>query len=381
MTEKLYENNSHIKDFCATVTHCTEVNGVYHIILNKTAFCPEGGGQASDRGTVGEANITDVQEIDGQIIHFSDKPLDIGAEYEGHIDWKRRFRHMQNHSGEHIICGLIHKHFGFDNVGFHLGEDEVTMDINGILTREQLMMIEALANEAVYKNAKFSCLYPKADELSNIEYRSKLDITEGVRIVTVEGYDACACCAPHVASAGEIGIIKILDFFRMREGIRIYIKCGFDAVSDYEDRYQSTKLIADLLSAKQYEVSDAVEKLIGSIAEQKHINSELKKRLIEAKISVFGTKEEKTAVFEEGLDVKELQLYADGLYKLCGGIRGVFSKMADTNYNFAICGDATQLDKFFAEFKTKLNVRGGGRNGMVQGSVQNKREEISGVFL
>ncbi|MBQ2136246.1 MAG: alanyl-tRNA editing protein [Clostridia bacterium] len=381
MTQKLYENNSHIRDFCATVISCSESEAGYHIILDKTAFFPEGGGQASDKGTIGEAQITDVQTVEGEIIHFSDKPLVEGEEYECHIDWNRRFRYMQNHSGEHIICGLINKYFGFDNVGFHLGEDEVTMDINGILNREQLRMIENLANEAVYKNAKFSVLYPTAQELPDMEYRSKLDITEDVRIVTVEGYDACACCAPHVDSAGEIGIIKILDFFRMRDGIRIYIKCGFDALEDYEGRYMSTKLIADLLSAKQYEVSDAVEKLIGSIAEQKHINSELKKRLIEAKISVFGTKEEKTAVFEEGLDVKELQLYADGLYKLCGGIRGVFSKMADTNYNFAICGDATQLDKFFAEFKTKLNVRGGGRNGMVQGSVQNKREEISGVFL
>ncbi|MBQ9965929.1 MAG: hypothetical protein IJP22_04295 [Clostridia bacterium] len=379
MTIRIFETDSHIKEFSANVLECSEENGIYKIVLDKTAFFPEGGGQPSDTGKIGDAKIYDVQIINEKIIHFADKPLKVGEEYSCALDWDKRFRRMQNHSGEHILSGLIHKHFGLDNVGFHLGEEEVTMDVSGMLNREQLIFIERLANEAIIKNAKFSVKFPKACELKCLEYRSKLDLTENVRIVDIEGYDSCACCAPHVKSAGEIGIIKILDFYKMRDGLRLVIKCGFDALADFEERYQSTRGVSDLLSAKQGEIVESVKKTLETVSDLKYKNRELKKRYISLKANLQSYEKEKTATFEEELDMKEIQVFADSLHKRLQGIRAVFSAV-DNGFNFAICGEEDKLNAFFTRFKEQLNVRGGGRNGMVSGSVGEPKEKIEKLF-
>ncbi len=379
MTQRIFETDSHIKEFSAIVLDCAEGSGRYKILLDKTAFFPEGGGQPSDTGKIGDVKISDVQIVDDKIIHFADKPLKVGEEYPCVLDFDKRFRRMQNHSGEHILSGLIHKHFGLDNVGFHLGEEEVTMDVGGILNREQLVFIERLANEAIIKNAKFSVKFPKPSELSNLEYRSKLDLTENVRIVDIEGYDSCACCAPHVKTAGEIGIIKILDFYKMREGIRLVIKCGYDALADYEERYQSTRGVSDLLSAKQGEIVEAVEKTLETISSLKFKNRELKKRFINLQAASQNYEKEITATFEEELDMKEIQVFADALHKRLGGIRAVFSK-TENGFNFAIVGEEDKLNAFFVRFKEELNVRGGGRNGMVSGSIAEDRGKIEKMF-
>ncbi len=379
MTIRIFETDSHIKEFSAKVLGCTEENGIYKISLDKTAFFPEGGGQPSDTGKIGDAEISDVQIVNDKIIHFADKPLKVGEEYLCTLDWDKRFRRMQNHSGEHILSGLIHKHYGLDNVGFHLGEEEVTMDVSGMLNREQLVFIERLANEAIIKNAKFSVKFPKPAELKNLEYRSKLDLTENVRIVDIEGYDSCACCAPHVKTAGEIGIIKILDFYKMRDGIRLVIKCGYDALTDFEERYQSTRGVSDLLSAKQGEIVNAVEKTLETISTLKFENRELRKRFIELKAFSQDYEKEITATFEEKLEMKEIQVFADKLHKRLGGIRAVFSAV-ENGYNFAIVGEEDKLNNFFARFKENNNVRGGGRNGMVSGSIAEQKEKIEKMF-
>lgn len=379
MTQRIFETDSHIKEFSAVVLECAEENGKYKILLNKTAFSPEGGGQPSDTGKIGDANIFDVQIADEKIIHYADKPLSVGGEYSCSLDWDKRFRRMQNHSGEHILSGLIHKHYGLDNVGFHLGEEEVTMDVSGILNRDQLMFIERLANEAIVKNAKFSVKFPKPDELDSLEYRSKLDLTENVRIVDIEGYDSCACCAPHVKTAAEIGIIKILDFYKMREGVRLVIKCGYDALADFEERYQSTRAVSELLSVKQNEIVSAVENTLDTVSNLKFQNRELKKRYINLKAASQSFEEQISATFEEELDMKEIQAFADALHKRLGGIRAVFSA-SDNGYNFAIVGDEEKLTGFFANFNEALNVRGGGRNGMVSGSIAETKEKIEKIF-
>lgn len=379
MTIRIFETDSHIKEFSAAVLECTEENGIYKILLDKTAFFPEGGGQPSDTGKIGDTKVTDVQIVDEKIIHYADKPLNAGEEYFCSLDFDKRFRRMQNHSGEHILSGLIHKHYGLDNVGFHLGEEEVTMDVSGMLNREQLIFIERLANEAIIKNAKFSVKFPKPEELKNLEYRSKLDLTENVRIVDIEGYDSCACCAPHVKTAAEIGIIKILDFYKMRDGLRLVIKCGFDALADFEERYQSTKAVSELLSVKQNEIVNAVENTLDTVSNLKFQNRELKKRYVNLKANSQSFDAQITATFEEELEMKEIQVFADALHKRLGGIRAVFSA-SDNGYNFAIVGDEDKLKGFFANFKEKLNVRGGGRNGMVSGSIAETKEKIEKMF-
>ena len=378
MTEKLYDKDSHIKEFSAAVLSCEKSGQGYAVMLNKTAFFPECGGQESDRGNIGGAAVFDVRIKEGEIIHFTDRQLVVGEVYPCRLDWERRFRNMQNHSGEHIVSGLVHKLYGLNNVGFHLGA-EMTVDFDGVLSREQLSEIERLANKAVWENVPVRAYYPQENELKKLDYRSKLELTENVRLVDIEGYDLCACCAPHVKSTGEIGLIKILDSFKNKGGVRIFIKCGTDALDDYKDKYLNVLKISNLLSVKQGEAAAAADRLNDENRELKFEVSSLKKCIIAEKTKNFVPESKKTAFFEESLDIKELQLFADALYKKSSGIRGVFSGK-EGNYSFAICGEESALDLFFKSFKDRFSVRGGGRNGMVQGTVSGEKKEIESFF-
>ena len=378
MTEKLYDKDSHLKEFTGTVLSCKKTGEKYAVTLNQTAFFPEGGGQQSDRGYIGGAYISDGQIKNGEILHFADKPLSVGQAYDCKLDFDFRFRNMQNHSGEHIISGIVHRLYGFNNVGFHLGA-EMTMDFDGELTRRQLDEIEDLANKAVYENLPVKAFYPTDEELKQLDYRSKLDLKENVRIVEIKGVDVCACCAPHVKATGEIGVIKILDFEKYKGGVRLIVKCGADALRDYREKYKNVLEISNLLSAKQFEVSSAVVRLNEQLSAEKAAAAALKKRLIAEKAAGFEPDTDKTAVFENGLDIKELQLLADALCQKAGGIRGAFSG-ADGAFSFAICGGETALGNFFAKFKAAFNTRGGGRNGIRQGTVCADRAEIEGLF-
>ena len=378
MTEKLYDKDSHLKEFTGTVLSCEKTGEKYAVTLNRTAFFPEGGGQQSDRGYIGGAYISDVQIKNGDILHFADKPLSVGQAYDCKLDFDFRFRNMQNHSGEHIISGIVHRLYGFNNVGFHLGA-EMTMDFDGELTRQQLDEIEDLANKAVYENLPVKAYYPTDEELKQLDYRSKLDLKENVRIVEIKGVDVCACCAPHVKATGEIGVIKILDFEKYKGGVRLIVKCGADALRDYREKYKNVLEISNLLSAKQFEVSAAVVRLNEQLSAEKAAAAVLKKRLIAEKAAGFAPDTDKTAVFENGLDIKELQLLADALCQKAGGIRGAFSG-ANGGFAFAICGEETALGEFFAKFKAAFNTRGGGRNGIRQGTVCADRAEIEGLF-
>ncbi|MEE0840387.1 MAG: alanyl-tRNA editing protein, partial [Acutalibacteraceae bacterium] len=244
MTEKLYDSNAYSTRFTAQVISCIPCEKGYKVILDKTAFFPEEGGQYSDRGTLSGANVFDVQLENGEIVHYTDKPVkDL---VDGEIDFDRRFRNMQNHTGEHIISGLIHSLFGGENVGFHLGEDEVTCDYDIELNSQQLALIELEANKAVYRNLSVKGYYPQAEKLKEIPYRSKKEIEEAVRIVEIEDIDCCACCAPHVKSTSEIGIIKILSYMRLRGGCRLFIVCGLDAFMDYSLKHKEIKAISAL---------------------------------------------------------------------------------------------------------------------------------------
>ena len=255
----------------------------------------------------------------------------------------------------------------------------MTMDFDGELTRRQLDEIEDLANKAVYENLPVKAYYPTDEELKSLDYRSKLDLKENVRIVEITGVDVCACCAPHVKSTGEIGIIKILDFEKYKGGVRLLVKCGTDALRDYREKYKSVLEISNLLSAKQPEVSLSVVKLNEQLSAEKAAAAALKRRLIAEKAAGFAPDTDKTAVFENGLDIKELQLLADALCVRAGGIRGAFSG-ADGAFSFAICGEETALGDFFAKFKAAFNTRGGGRNGIRQGTVCADRAEIERLF-
>ena len=377
MTEKLYEIDAHISCFKANVVDCIKNNDCYKIVLDKTAFFPEGGGQAADIGVLNDVNVFDVQIENSVIFHYTDKPIDIGSNVCGKINFDRRFNFMQNHTGEHIVSGIAHKLFGVNNVGFHLGEELVTIDFDKELTREQLDEIEYLANQKVWQNLPVKAYYPSADELKSIDYRSKKDIDGAVRLVDIKDTDICACCAPHVKSTGQIGIIKLLDCERMRGGIRLVLKCGAFALNDYRIKYENAFQVSALLSAKQENIADAVEKLDEkcTLANQK-INEQ--KRKI-ADLTIAYTDKDTNCIFVDDCDVKDIQLIADKLHKKLGGIKAVFSGDGHS-YSFAICGDDAELQKVFGDFKSHFTVRGGGRGGMVQGTVSATKEKINLFF-
>ena len=259
-TERLYYSDSYTKEFSALVISCEKLEKGFKVVLDKTAFFPEGGGQKADTGFIGEARVSDVQEAEDVIYHFVDKELEVSSEYICKLDWEQRFLRMQSHSGEHIVSGVVHSLFGFDNVGFHMEEDYVTVDFSGELTREQLDEVEEKTNRYIYDNIEIECFFPSEYEIENLDYRSKLDLKEGVRLVKIGEADLCACCAPHVKRTGEIGVVKIFDFMRHRGGVRIVMKSGLKALLDYREKYTSVYDVSVMLSSKQHEIASYVDK-------------------------------------------------------------------------------------------------------------------------
>ena len=379
MTEKLFYQDSHRSTFTAIVQEVRPSGNGYEIILDRTAFFPEGGGQSSDTGSLGGVSVSDVQEIDGKIIHYTDGPLVEGTEVEGCIDWTERFSKMQQHTGEHIVSGLIHKIYGYHNVGFHLGTDSVTLDFNGVVPKEKLHEIEQLANEAVAKNLPVQVLYPTDEELSKISYRSKIEIEGQVRIVVIDGYDVCACCAPHVKQTGEIGLIKLVGMQNYKGGVRISMLCGFRALEDYYQKEKNNREIAVMLSAKEYETAVEVERLQEELAMKKAKIAELERKFLEQKVETLDVSGEIVCLFEETDPVMTREL-VNLLLKKGAKMVAVFSGNEREGYRYVLGSRSLDVRKNGKLLNEAFHGRGGGKPEMVQGTVQGKREEIE-AFL
>lgn len=379
MTEKLFYQDSHRSTFTAIVQEVRPSGNGYEIILDRTAFFPEGGGQSSDTGSLGGVSVSDVQEIDGKIIHYTDGPLVEGTEVEGCIDWTERFSKMQQHTGEHIVSGLIHKIYGYHNVGFHLGTDSVTLDFNGVVPKEKLHEIEQLANEAVAKNLPVQVLYPTDEELSKISYRSKIEIEGQVRIVVIDGYDVCACCAPHVKQTGEIGLIKLVGMQNYKGGVRISMLCGFRALEDYYQKEKNNREIAVMLSAKEYETAVEVERLQEELAMKKAKIAELERKFLEQKVETLDISGEIVCLFEE-TDPAMTRELVNLLLKKGAKMAAVFSGNEREGYRYVLGSRSLDVRENGKLLNEAFHGRGGGKPEMVQGTVQGKREEIE-AFL
>ncbi|MBQ4137308.1 MAG: hypothetical protein IJD67_04285 [Clostridia bacterium] len=372
MTDKLYYLDNKMSEFDATVLSCERDGERFNIVLDKTAFFPCEGGQYADTGMLGGVRVLDVREKDGVITHITDGALEAGTSVRGVIDFEDRYEKMQCHSGEHIVSGLIHKLYGLNNVGFHLGRDDVTLDFDGVLGAEELAHIEALANRAVYDNIEIICEFPEAEKLAELDYRSKLELTENVRIVTVGDIDICACCAPHVTRTGEIGIIKLLDFIHYKGGIRVHMLCGARALRDYGERYRRNREISNLTSLKQVDVVSGVERLLEENGRLKGELVEIKKATVKRMIALLEKSEKSIVVLEDTIGVDMMREYANAATLCTDGICAVFCKKSDTEYNFILAsrdgarinaGDALKL------MKEKFGARGGGAGSMVSGTV------------
>ena len=387
-TEKLYENDAYLRRFTATVLSCEpladakkrEDGAAYGIILDRTAFFPEGGGQTADTGNLGNAVISDVQEIDGEIVHFADVPLPVGEELAAELNWEERFRKMQNHTGEHLVSGIVHSQFGYDNVGFHLGTAGVTVDFSGVLTESELEFVEYIANRVVGENVPVTVSYPTPEECAALEYRSKLDLTEGVRIVTIEGWDVCACCAPHVSQTGAVGGIKILSCENWKGGVRIRMLCGLDARDDYQKRLDNTVRISNMLSCKQLESADAVARLMKQSQAEREESAKLRRALLDMKTAALQKTDGDLVIFEDLLDNNSLRNLVNAGVLLCGGVCAAFTGNDADGYRYIIGSANVKLRAWAKEFNAALNGRGGGSEEMIQGTVNAKEAEIRAYF-
>ena len=368
MTIRLYDKDVDMLDFSAVVKTCAQRENGYGVTLDQTAFFPEGGGQPADTGVLGGARVQDVQIPQEAIVHYTDAPLTPGAQVRGEIDRPQRYRRKQGHSGEHIISGLIHSEYGLDNVGFHLGEDTITMDYNGELTWPQLMHIEQLANEAVYRNVPIRTEYPSPEQLAQMTYRSKLDLTEDVRIVTVEGYDVCACCAPHVSCTGEIGAIKFTSVMRHRGGIRVTILCGADAEVDYREKSAQVAALSAQLSVRQADVVPAVQRLLDEIAQLKAAAAELEHRLNAQRLQQLHETPGSICVIDRFDDPVAMREFVNAGMLLAGGVCAAFTGSDADGYRYIIGSRTVDLRTEAKTINAAISGRGGGKPTMIQGS-------------
>lgn len=379
-TEKLYDLNSHLRTFQAHVLECVPKGKQYLIVLDRTAFFPEGGGQPSDRGVLNFANILDVQEKNGVIVHTSDRPFQAGAPVVGGIDWPRRFALMQQHTGEHIISGLAHRLYGLENVGFHMSEAALTVDLNGELSADQLALIERLANEAVWRDLGVKVSYPTGEELEKIPYRSKKELTGKVRIVEIPGFDICACCGTHVARTGEIGTIKLLSSQRYKGGTRLTMACGGQALRDYGERLAGVSAVSALLSAKPSEIEQAAQHLLQENSDLKRRSSALQTELFRVKANTLSAGCGKVLVFEGGLTPDELRRFSLTLSERCSSSAAVFSGNDQEGYRYAVSDAVQDVRSYAKELSASFSGRGGGPKELVQGSVSGLQKEIAAFF-
>ena len=378
MTEKLYYTDAYIKEFDATVISAERDGGTTLVVLDRTAFFPTEGGQSADTGTIQGLKVLDVTERDGEIIHRLDGALTVGERVHGVIDFDTRFEKMQCHTAEHILCGIIHNLYGYSNVGFHLG-DIVTFDIDHLLTKEQLSEVELLANRAVFANLDITAEFPSHDELKGMTYRSKLDIYENVRIVTIGDIDACACCAPHVARTGEIGLIKILNSESHRGGVRIYMVAGYRALADYNFRLNEERKISAILSVPQDNLAKGVEEQNALLESARATIKSMLLNSARTEADALAKSEGNVVKYFPDMNMDALREFSKCATPKVSGI--LVSLCGDEgDYKYVISSEHINLREIVNEMNTTLNGKGGGRAEMLQGSFSASLSEIEEYF-
>ncbi len=378
LTDTLYYKDSHMGEFTATVTGCERTEKGFAITLSQTAFYPEGGGQACDVGMLGEVRVLDVQERDGTVLHLCDGPLAAGSQVQGRLDWDRRFDLMQQHSGEHIVSGLVHKLFGYHNVGFHVGKELMEIDFDGPIPPERLHELELLANEAVFANLPLRCWYPTREQLPHTVYRTKKALPWPVRIVEIPGVDACACCGVHVKSTGEIGLIKLVSCVKFHQGVRVELCCGKRAVRLMQAVFEQNKQVSKAFSAKLLETGEAAEKMNEALAAEKLRAGTLQRTLFAQTAAQYAGKGN-MLLFREDLAPAQLRELADQISDVCNGFAAVLSG-SEGAYSICILHKGGDLKPLTSALGAQLSARGGGKPGSYQGSVPAARGQIEEVF-
>ena len=378
-TEKLYEADAFTRRFTAAVLACEPVPGGWRAALDRTAFYPEGGGQPCDTGTLGGAAVTGVHASGGVIWHTLDAPLPVGGRVEGELDWARRRDHMEQHTGEHILSGTLHRLFGAENVGFHIGQPAVRMDMDRPLTPAQLAEAEAAANAAVRADAPVRAWYPEPGELAGLAYRSKKELDGPVRLVDAGGADLCACCGTHLGRTGQVGLIKILSAQNYKGGVRLAVACGARAQQAVAAAWADAEAAGALLSAGPGRLAEAARHALDAAAETKQRLAALQNTLAAA-LAAGAAPGQPFVAFCEGAD-------ADGLRRLCLAVAAKTGALCAVlgpggrGLAYAVAvpgGDARPAAK---ALNAAFDGRGGGKTELCQGSLAAGTYEAARAFL
>ena len=397
-TRKLYYEDAYRRSFEARVISCEAVSADrYAVVLDQTAFFPEEGGQSPDRGILrikaacpdgaadaagragfaaagtdegGDVPVLDVQIREGVITHITDREMPEGSVIFGEIDFAHRFSNMQQHSAEHIFSGLVHSRCGLENVGFHLSDSEVTMDYSGVIDERTVSELEWEVNRAIWKNIASEQRFPTAEELEHIEYRSKIEIDGQVRLIIYPGYDVCACCAPHVARTGEIGLFKVISVQHYKGGVRVHMLAGDRAFAAFAKEHAYLTETARFLSTAAENVPERVRSMKEEIAAGKRALSEAGAAALAEKVRGIPEEETNVCLFTKDLDPNVIRKTVNDLMGKHAGICAVFDGDENGGYRYILgSADAALLKNTQERLKKELSARGGGKPPMMQGSV------------
>ncbi len=375
---KLFYEDSQQHTFSSTVTGCAPVKDGYEVTLDATAFYPEGGGQACDTGTLADARVLSVTERGQDIIHLCHRPLEVGATVTGVIDWDRRFDLMQQHTGEHMVSGVIHKTYGFHNVGFHIGAELVTIDFDGLVPPEDLEKIEDTVNRAIWQDLPIRCWYPAPEELPTVPYRRKKDLPWPVRIVEIPGIDTCACCGTQMARTGQVGLVKLFSCVKFHQGVRIEMAAGKRALDILSRAYGQNRLVSQAFSAKPFETGEAARRMNEALSAEKFRAAGLQKRIF-AQIAKDCAGKSLAVRFEDNLTPGAIRELADAMAETCGTAVAL-SGNDDAGYGICIISRHCDVRPIGAGVATALGGRGGGKPAAFQGSLSATRAEIQAYF-
>ncbi len=378
---ELFYRDEYAREFDAEVISCQKGKKGYEVVLSDTAFYPEGGGQPADRGTLGQVNVLDVKRRNGEILHITDAPLEPGMTVHGVLDWERRFDHMQQHSGEHILSGVVHAQFGYDNVGFHMNDEVVTVDFNGPITWEEAMELEDKVNAYIWTDAESRELYPSEEELKAMDYRSKIELKGKVRLVEYPGADLCACCGTHVAHTGEIGLMKILSVSRHKDGVRMEMLFGGRAMKDYDRKHLLNTEFSCRLSAKPYETGEALQRVLDEMNAMKFRMQAMNERYYAMRATSIPVGEPVIFFNEPGMSMVEIRKFCDYLIST-GKVKTamIISPKDKESVNYVMGSADLNMRDVGKLLNEELHGRGGGRPEMVQGSFQAEAEAVEQAF-
>ena len=380
MTEKIYYVNSNICDFTALVISCREDKGGWAVVLDRSAFFPEGGGQPGDRGLLGDTPVTDVQERDGEIVHICNSPLTPGETVAGHVDAELRFARKQIHSAEHIVSGTAHREWGCNNVGFHMTERSAVLDFDAELDAEQLGTLERLANETVWADLPVNILYPAPEELSSIPFRQKKELSGLIRLVEIPGVDVCACCAPHVDRTGQIGLIRLTDAMRHRGGMRITMTAGRAAWEEAAGEAARASELSRLFSAPRDKLPEAGVRLLAEQQKLKDRAAALEQRYTALLAERVSAQKGTALAFLPGeFSPAAMRSLAEALGTKAP-LGAVFAGDDESGWRYVLTAGDGDVRGRVKEMNTALRGRGGGSAAMAQGSVAACRAEIERYF-